>query len=67
VITIGMIVGGLFLMVVSYFGLSAPWGNQAERHSNPRIDFAASLFVLGVVLTFLSAVVYEVLPKRWGK
>lgn len=62
-----LILGGLALMAVSYFLLAAPWGNSAVEHSNPRVQFGATLFVLGVVSVFFSAVVYEVLPKRWGK
>ena len=59
-----MIVGGLALMAVSYFFWAAPWGTTATRYSNPRLQFAPALFVLGVMLVFLSAVVYEVWPDR---
>lgn len=62
---------GLGLAVVSYFFLAAPLGVSAdESFSNPRLPFAASLFILGVVITFLSAVVYELIPdrrNRWGQ
>jgi hypothetical protein len=63
-ITAVMIVGGLALMVVSYFFLAAPWGTTAARYSNPRLQFAPALFVLGVMSLFGSAVVYELLPDR---
>ena len=66
-ITIGMLVGGLALMTVSYFGLAAPWGNDSVRNADPEVPFAAALFVLGVVIAILSAVVYELLPDRRRK
>lgn len=62
-----MIVGGLVLMAVSYFVLAAPWGADSVDNSNPRVPFAAFLFVIGVMSVFLSAVVYELLPDRHGE
>lgn len=62
-ITLLMITGGLGLMTVSYFLLAAPWGASGVRNSDPRVPFAAALFVLGVVICFLSAVVYELLGQ----
>ncbi|HLF41171.1 MAG TPA: hypothetical protein VI854_06820 [Acidimicrobiia bacterium] len=58
------ILGGMALMIVSYFFLAAPWGAGAAEDSNPRFSFAPALFVVGVVLLFGSAVVYELLPDR---
>lgn len=56
---------GVTLAVVSYFMLAAPLGTSLhEGFSNPRVPFAPTLFILGVVLMFLSAVVYELLPER---
>jgi hypothetical protein len=50
---------------VSYFFLAAPIGiPTSEAFSNPRVPFAGGLFVLGVMLVFISAVVYELLPDR---
>ena len=63
-ITVVMILGGLALMVVSYFFLATPWGSSQVSDNNPRVPFAATLFVVGVVSVFLSAVVYELLPDR---
>lgn len=63
-ITILMIVGGIALMLLSYFWLSAPWGNSEVSHSNPRMDFAPVVFLIGIMSVFLSAVVYELLPDR---
>jgi len=58
---------GLTLAFVSYFFLAAPLGIPVdERFSNPRMPFAAGLFVFGVLLCFLSAVVYELLPQESG-
>lgn len=61
-----MIVAGAVLMILSYFFLTAPWGfpPSSEVFSNPRIPFAPGLFVIGAILVFLAAVVYEVLPER---
>jgi hypothetical protein len=66
-ITAAMVVGGVAMMLASYFWLSAPWGNTEVRHSDPRVDFAPVLFLLGVMSVFLAAVVYEVLPDRRRK
>lgn len=63
-ITVVMILGGLALMVLSYFFLATPWGSSRVSDSNPRVPFAATLFVVGVVAVFLSAVLYELLPDR---
>ena len=62
--TLVMILRGLALMVVSYFFLAAPWGATDVKYSNPRVQFAPALFVLGVLLVFLSAVVYELFRGR---
>ena len=63
-LTIGMVVAGVVLMVFSYVGLAAPWGASAVANSNPRMQFAPALFVLGVMLAFGSALVYELIPER---
>lgn len=63
-LTVAMIVGGLALMVVSYFALAAPWGAESVANSNPRLPFAPLVFVGGIMLVFGSAVVYELLPDR---
>jgi hypothetical protein len=55
-ITLG---AGLALVVVGFF-LSAPIGPpESPRYSNPVLEFAPLIFVVGVVLIFSSAVVYE--------
>ena len=55
---------GIVLVIVSYFFLSAPWGADSVKNSNPRMQFAPALLVLGVIMAFSSAVVYELLPDR---
>ena len=56
---------GFGLQAVSYFLLAAPLGNPtSELYSNPRLPFAPLLFVIGVGLVFLAAVVYELLPEK---
>jgi len=65
-LTIGMIIVGIALMVISYFGLAAPWGADSVANSDPRLQFAPLLFVLGVMMAFGSALVYEMLPDKSG-
>lgn len=62
--TWSMVVIGLLLMVVGYFS-SAPWGASTIGNSNPTFDFAPTLFVVGVVIVFAAALVYELLPNRF--
>jgi hypothetical protein len=57
-------VAGLALMSVSYFLLAAPWGAGGVRNSEPRLQFAPAIFVLGVMLVFGAALLYELLPDR---
>ncbi len=60
-----MVITGFALQAVSYFLLAAPWGiPTSPAFSNPRLLFAPGLFILGVVIVFLAAVVYELLPER---
>ena len=63
-VTIAMVVLGLGLMVLSYFGLAAPWGATSVDNSDPRMDFAGLIFIVGVLVTFSAALVYELLPDR---
>ena len=63
-LTLVILLVGVVLAVVSYFFLSAPWGSDSVDNSNPRMQFAPALLVFGVMLTFISAVVYELLPSR---
>lgn len=65
-VTIAMVVIGVALMVVGYFS-SAPWGASSIGNSNPTFSFAPALFVLGVIVVFSSAVVYELLPRRFDR
>jgi len=69
VVSLVLLAFGFVLMLASYFGLAAPWGfpPDAVRYSNPRLEFAPALFVLGVILAFLSAVGYEPWPERDGR
>lgn len=53
------LLAGIVLAVLGFF-LSAPIGpTDGPVYSNPRVDFAPLIFVLGVVVSFMSAVVYE--------
>lgn len=65
ILTILMVIAGFALQAVSYFLLAAPLGIPTSPvFSNPRLPFAPGLFILGVMLVFLAAVVYELLPER---
>jgi uncharacterized membrane protein YidH (DUF202 family) len=64
-ITLALVVVGFALQAVSYLFLAAPIGKPtAVRFSEPRVPFATALFILGVILVFVAAVVYELLPDR---
>ena len=52
------------LMVLAYFGLAAPWGVESVANSDPRMDFAPLVYVVGVMLALGSALVYTMLPDR---
>lgn len=66
VVAIGMVALGLILMAVSFFYLAAPWGfpPSSVEHSDPRVPFAPAIFIVGVFMVFLAAVVYELLPEK---
>lgn len=66
-ITIVMVVAGLGLMALSYFGLAAPWGASSVDNADPRVDFAGLIFIVGVLLTFSAALVYELMSDRREK
>ena len=55
---------GLALAVTGFL-LSAPIGpTTGPAISDPRLLFAPAIFVLGVILSFGSAVVYELIPTN---
>jgi hypothetical protein len=65
IIAVLVLLAGIALAVVSYFWLAAPLGRSTNPDfSNPRLLFAPAIFILGVMLVFLSAVAYELLPER---
>ncbi len=66
-IALFMIVVGFGFQAVSYFGLTAPWVTTGVPSGEPRVVGAPALFIAGVVLVFLAAVVYELLPERRGR
>jgi uncharacterized membrane protein YidH (DUF202 family) len=64
-IAIALVVAGFALQAVSHLFLAAPIGTPTSvRFSDPRLPFAPALFILGVILVFVAAVVYELLPDR---
>jgi uncharacterized membrane protein YidH (DUF202 family) len=65
VVTISMILLGFALQALAYFLLAAPIGRPTDvSYSEPRVPFAALVFIFGVGTVFASAIVYEVLPDR---
>lgn len=64
-LALAMVVAGFALQVVTFFFLAAPLGQPTSvAFSDPRLPFAPLLFILGIALVFLAAVVYEVFPER---
>lgn len=63
-ITLAMIIVGVGLMLAGYF-LAAPWGADSVANSDPRLPFSPAIFVLGVIIVFSAAVVYELIPNRY--
>ena len=60
-----MVMAGFALRVVSYFYLAAPLGNPtSEVFSYLGMPNAPLFSILGVMLVFLAAVVYELLPDK---
>ncbi len=58
------LLAGLVLTIVG-FVLAAPIGSVVDPAiSNPRLPFAPAIVVLGILLLFASALVYEILPNR---
>lgn len=64
-VSILMVVLGFALQAVSYFFLAAPIGQPTSpAYSDPRMPFAPLLFIVGIALVFLAAVVYELMPDK---
>jgi hypothetical protein len=66
ILAVGIAVVGFILQAVSFLFLAAPWGfpPDSNEHSNPVMPFAPMVFILGVMLVFIAAIVYELLPDR---
>lgn len=60
IVTVLLIVAGLGLMAVSYFGLAAPWCATSVGCSDPRLPWAASLVVLGILIAISASIFYSV-------
>ncbi len=61
--TLALVIGGVALQLVSYFYWAAPLGvPTSPAYSNPVVPFAALIFVLGVMMVFIAALVYELIP-----
>jgi drug/metabolite transporter (DMT)-like permease len=63
-ITVAMIVVGIGLMVLAYFAGAAPWCVDRVECSNPRWEWAAGVFVLGILMALSAPVVYSVSKDR---
>ena len=68
VLAVAMVVIGFAIQFIAYFFLAAPLGIPTSPvYSNPRLPFAPAIFILGVMIVFLAAVVYELLPEEDGR
>jgi uncharacterized membrane protein YidH (DUF202 family) len=64
-VTLALVAAGFALQAISYFALAAKIGvPTSPAFSNPRVHYAPLIFIAGVVLVFLAAVFYELLPER---
>ena len=67
-IVVTRVVVGFVLQATAFLFLAAPLGIPTEvRYSDPRLPFAPVIFILGVVLVFSAALVYELLPDRGAR
>ena len=66
-ISIAIIVVGLLMMGFAYFAGAAPWCADEVACSNPRVEWSATLFVLGVIVAFSSALYYEMAKSKVPK
>ena len=57
-----VLLGGLVLAGAGFFLAAPVFPTWTEADSNPRVPFAAGMFALGIIVIFLAAAVYEVLP-----
>lgn len=60
-LTLVFLLGGLGLMITTYFFGAAPWCAVKTECSNPRVEWSSVAFVVGILLAFSSAIVYEVM------
>ncbi len=64
-VTVIIVIAGFAIQAVSYFLLATPLGlPDSPVYSNPRVPFAPLIFILGVMIVFLAAVVYELMPDK---
>jgi hypothetical protein len=64
-VVLAMILVGFGLQGVAYLVLAAPLGRPTDvSFSEPRMPYAALLFIVGVGIVFSAAIVYELPPDR---
>jgi hypothetical protein len=64
-VVVAMVLVGFGLQGLAYLVLAAPLGRPTDvSYSEPRMPYAALLFIVGVGIVFSSAIVYELLPDR---
>jgi dimethyl sulfoxide reductase membrane subunit len=64
-VTVILVIAGFAIQAVSYFLLATPLGlPNSPAYSNPRLPFAPLIFIVGVIVVFLAAVVYELVPDK---
>ena len=63
-VSIGFILVGVILMVWAYFFGAAPWCATGVECSDPQVEWSPGVFVLGVVVSFSSALYYSIARDR---
>lgn len=67
VLVLGMVILGFVMQGVSYLFLGAPIGRPTDvSFSQPRMPYAALVFILGVGMVFAAAIVYELKRDKGG-
>ncbi len=59
--TLGTLLVGISLMIVGFISSARAF---TKYYLDPVIPFAPVVFIIGVIVSFLSAVVYEIIPER---
>ncbi len=63
-VTLLMVFVGFLFQFLAYLFMTSPIGPvTGPEVSNPRLEFSPVIFIFGVMLVFVAAIVYEVMPE----